>query len=134
MLSPTFEKEREALDRLLASGALARSPNLEKILVYLCHKHFAGESQGIKEFHIATEVLGRSADFDPKRDSIVRVEMHRLRRRLREHYEAHSGELPIRIPEKSYIPDFAPFETAIAPLAPQSIAVVPEVIDVRPRD
>ena len=34
------------------------------------------------------EALGRPADFDQKRDSIVRVEAHRLRKRLREYYEA----------------------------------------------
>ena len=99
--------EREALDRLLASGVLARSPNLEKILVYLCTKYFDGESMSIKEYHIATEALGRAESFDPKKDSIVRVEIHRLRRRLREYYESVPAEsLCIVIPEKAYVPEF----------------------------
>ena len=105
----THQAEREALARLLASGIFTRASNLEKMTVYLCHKHFEGEAGLIKEYHVATEALGRSGDFDPKKDSIVRVELHRLRRRLREYYEAHPDE-PIRIsiPEKSYSPEFQP--------------------------
>jgi hypothetical protein len=99
-------EEREALSRLLASGCLERSPNLERILVYLCNKYFDGEAGEIKEYHIATEVLGRPADFDPKQNSIVRVEMHRLRRRLREYYDGRKEPVQIVLPEKSYIPEF----------------------------
>ena len=35
-----------------------RSPNLEKILAYLCGQYFAGKGQLIKEYSIATDVLG----------------------------------------------------------------------------
>ena len=80
-------------------------------MVYLCNKHFEGGSSLIKEYHVATEALGRSEDFDPKKDSIVRVEMHRLRKRLREYYESAEDEpVWILIPEKSYYPEFRPRE------------------------
>jgi hypothetical protein len=61
----------------------------------------------VKEFHLATEVLGRPLTFDPKKDSIVRVELHRLRKRLKDYYDKTPGE-PVRIllPEKSYVPEF----------------------------
>ncbi len=100
-------REREALRRLLESGAFSRAPNLEKILVYLCEKYFNGEGNQVKEFHIATEVLSRPETFDPKKDSIVRVEIHRLRKRLKDYYEKTPDE-PVRIlfPEKSYLPEF----------------------------
>lgn len=113
-----FELERAALDRLLQTGIFDRSPNLEKILRYLSQKRFDGESAGIKEFHIATEALGRLADFDPKRDSIVRVEMHRLRKRLRDHYAGLGASEPIilDIPDKSYQLEFRQKETAPAPV------------------
>jgi len=104
------ERERDALRTLLGSPEISRSPNLTKILSYLCEKYFAGESAQVKEYHIALEALGRPADFDQKKDSIVRVEMHRLRRRLKEHYERSGPDpnsgLQILIPEKSYIPSF----------------------------
>ena len=102
------DTEREALNSLLASGVFSRSPNLEKILVYLSGKYFAGQANLIKEYHVATEALGRAESFDPKKDSIVRVEMHRLRRRLREHYASApaSESLCIEVPEKSYMVEF----------------------------
>ncbi|BDC49853.1 hypothetical protein F183_A21690 [Bryobacterales bacterium F-183] len=100
-------REKEALSRILASGEFSRAPNLERILVYLCQKSFDGEGGHVKEFHLATEVLGRPVTFDPKKDSIVRVEMHRLRKRLRDYYD-RTPEEPVRIllPEKSYVPEF----------------------------
>ncbi len=103
-----FPTERQALETLLASGEFHRSPNLEKILRYLCHQYFQGKGNLVKEYSIATEALDRKEDFDPKRDSIVRVEMHRLRRRLKDYYASKGAANPIRItlPDKSYIPEF----------------------------
>ena len=117
-------REREALGRLLASGAFSRAPNLEKILVYLCEKHFAGDSQQVKEFHLATEVLGRPGSFDPKKDSIVRVELHRLRKRLKDYYEKTPAE-PIRIllPEKTYAPEFQ----VLLPRSAPALTLLPKV-------
>lgn len=113
-----FPMERQALERLLASGEFHRSPNLEKILSYLCHQYFQGKGNLVKEYTIAIEALDRKEDFDPKRDSIVRVEMHRLRRRLKEYYSSKGAANAIRInlPEKSYIPEFVTVATvAIEP-------------------
>lgn len=140
-----FIRERQLLAHLLESGEFSRSPNLEKIIVYLCEKYFAGESGSIKEYHLATEVLGRPESFDPKRDSIVRVELHRLRRRLREvAAKANSGYL--LLPEKSYTPEFVlPEEPPSAPAVPAAQEPVtavelippaplsPEVIALAPR-
>lgn len=128
--------DREALARLIASGVFARSPNLEKILLYLCNNYFAGRSSLLKEYHIATEALGRSEDFDPKKDSIVRVEMHRLRKRLKEYYAAADPKVePVRItiPEKSYIPDFQNVKQvstdAVAMVAEAAVSSLPAVAD-----
>lgn len=103
-----YRLERDAVARLFASGEFHRSPNLGKILHHLCDQYFLGKSQLIKEYSIATEALGRKADFDPKRDAIVRVEMHRLRKRLKEYYGSRGSAETLRIhfPEKSYIPEF----------------------------
>ncbi len=117
LTTPPLESQQEAVARFLASGEFSRSPNLEKIFRYLTHEYFSGRSGEIKEFTIATEALGRGVDFDPKRDSIVRVEMHRLRRRLREYYARAAGTEPILIglPEKSYVPEFS-YANGAAPL------------------
>ena len=113
--SGTYEREREALQALLSSPEISRSPNLTRILNYLCGKYFAGESAEVKEYHVALEALGRPADFDQKKDSIVRVEMHRLRRRLKEYHERnHTTGIQLLIPEKSYIPTFIDLNAATA--------------------
>lgn len=39
----------------------------------------AGLGRKSKEYTIGVDALGRGADFDPKKDSIVRVQFHRLR-------------------------------------------------------
>lgn len=111
----TYEREQAALQALLQSPEISRSPNLTRILTYLCGKYFAGEGDQIKEYHVALEALGRPADFDQKKDSIVRVEMHRLRRRLREYHERNgTSGIQLLIPEKSYIPTFQRLDATTA--------------------
>jgi hypothetical protein len=100
--------EKSEVTRLLASGIFNRAPNLVQILSYICSKYFEGASEEIKEYNIAVEALGRPVDFDQKRDSIVRVEAHRLRKRLREYYENEGAGHPcqIEIPPGQYAPRF----------------------------
>lgn len=101
-------EEREAYEQLLASGLLQRAPNLERLLRYVCGKYFDGAVEQIKEYNVAVEALGRPASFDQKKDSIVRVEAHRLRKRLREYYASDGSHLPVEIvlPEGGYVPEF----------------------------
>lgn len=100
--------QQAELEAVLASGIFARAPSLAQFLSYICKKHFAGESHVIKETNIAIEALGRTEGFDPKKDSIVRVEAHRLRKRLKQYYEADgaSHELRIEVPLGGYCPAF----------------------------
>jgi hypothetical protein len=65
---------------------------MRTLLVYLWEHR--GES--ISEYAIATEALGRSPDFDPKLDSTVRVQVARLRTKLKEFYET-GGAFPLRL-------------------------------------
>jgi hypothetical protein len=100
--------EREALDRVLRSEVFNRAPNLVLFLRYVCEMQLLGRPDAIKEYNIAVEALGRGSDFDQKRDSIVRVEAHRLRKRLGEYYQTVGADEPIRIllPPGSYVPVF----------------------------
>src|SRR5208283_1019524 len=93
---------------VLASGIFGRAPNLVQILTYICAKYFEGSQEAIKEYNIAVEALGRPADFDQKRDSIVRVEAHRLRKRLKQFYEGDGSSHAVRIeiPQGQYAPRF----------------------------
>ena len=101
--------EAAELERVLASKAFSRAPTLCRILAYLCQQSFNHTVPGaFKEYSIAVEGLGRKPDFDPLDDSIVRVEVSRLRKRLQEYYrtEGVSNPIQIHLPEIGYAPRF----------------------------
>jgi hypothetical protein len=110
--SALSEKEREELRVTLRSGIFAKAPRQAKLLEYVCNEYFEGRSEQIKEYNLATEVLGRTADFDQNRDAIVRVEIHRLRHKLKEYYEGEGAghTLRIVIDPGHYVPRFVPQE------------------------
>jgi len=118
-----YRQEKHELDAILASGILNRAPNLEHLLTYVCAKYFEGTAEQIKEYNIAVEALGRPADFDQKRDSIVRVEAHRLRKRLRSYYEADGADHVIRIdiPPGQYAPRFLPADALLPSLSTETL-------------
>ena len=92
-----FIEEKAELKRVLASPSFAKSPNLSRLLEYLCNKHLEGAGQDLNEYSIAVEALGRAPDFDPGMSSIVRVEAHRLREKLNKYYEAEGADDSLRI-------------------------------------
>jgi hypothetical protein len=105
--SKLIESERAEWEAVLA--ALTRTPRLEKLLRYLGELYFQNRISEITEFQIAIEVFGRSEKlFDASRDSIARVEAYRLRKRLKEFYEADGKDhsTAISIPAGSYVPSF----------------------------
>lgn len=106
--STTFERERLELEALLASGIFSKASGVAQLLIYVCNKYFEGAAEEIKEYNIGVAALGRPPEFDQKKDSIVRVEAHRLRKRLREYYETEgaSHEIHIVLPPGQYVPEF----------------------------
>ena len=105
--SHSADSERAELQTVLAD--LARTPRLAKLLGYVADKYFEGKPEEIVEYNIATEVFGRSkTTFDSYKDSIARVEAHRLRKRLREYYETEGKdhEIQISLPSGRYVPTF----------------------------
>jgi hypothetical protein len=110
--SPSEREARAELSSVLASPAFVRSPRMAKLLEYLCAKYLEGQTDQLKEYSIAVEVLGRPDSFNPAEDAIARVEVHRLRRKLREYYEVEGAGSTLRIviPSGNYAPMFVPFE------------------------
>ena len=113
---------------------------LQRFLRLAVEHKLAGETDPLKEYTVGRDAFDRGADYDPRVDSIVRVEAQRLRRKLREYYSTASAEpVVIRIPPGSYVPEFtrgdqAPAEihtepaSAAAPTAPPdpyTVAVLP---------
>ena len=82
--------------------------NITRLLQYICEESFQGRGDQIKEYAIATEALGRRPNFDPQTDTIVRVTVHSLRKRLLEVYQNEGAERPMRlfIPPGHYTPSF----------------------------
>lgn len=100
------EEERQEIEILVER--FSRSPRIVKLLTHICDKYFAGESDQLNELHIAVDVFGRPPDFDRSHDAIARVEAHRLRKKLRDFYEAEGRGRPVQVslPPGSYIPVF----------------------------
>lgn len=98
----------EQISRLVGSHALHGSESLCKLLRYLAKHAVDHPGTPIKEFQIATEVFGRSADFDPQLDSMVRVQAGRLRSKLTEYYGSDGVEDPIvvELPKGTYVLSF----------------------------
>src|SRR5271163_4461961 len=89
--------ERAALQAVLASPILKKRPRLASLLEYICERYFEGHTDAIKEYSIATDVFRRPQSFDQATDSIVRVEVFRLRKKLREFYDGEGADQPIEI-------------------------------------
>ena len=95
----------QQVERLTKSHSLHSSESLCKLLRYLAEHSLDHPGVALKEYQIATEVLGRPAVFDPQSDSTVRVQAGRLRVKLAEYY-AHEGAddpIVVEIPKGSYV-------------------------------
>jgi Malectin domain len=107
---PDIHREalRSALTAVLTSRTFSKTPRLAALLDYLGTRYLQGDMESIKEYNIATDVFGRAADFDQASDAIVRVEMHRLRKKLKEFYAGEGAEQAIEIVIQSghYFPEF----------------------------
>jgi serine/threonine-protein kinase len=105
------------LDKVLASEAFRGSGRSTKLLRFLMEHVNRGESEQLKEYSLGADALGRGPSFDPRVDSIVRVEVSRLRSRLDQYYSREGREDPLIIvlPKGSYVPRW---ETRVADSAP----------------
>ncbi len=105
-----LSQEKEELEQVLNSGIFSKAPAQAKLLKYICDEYFNGRADRIKEYALATDVFGRAADFDQNQDAIVRVEAHRLRKRLKDYYDREGAGHAIRIVLEPghYVPRFVP--------------------------
>ena len=95
------------LDAICASGAFRHSPQQQRLLRHLVAKLAAGDLGSLREIPLGIEVFRRpAAQFDPRKDPIVRVEAGRLRERLARYYalEGERSAVEIVVPIGSYIP------------------------------
>jgi hypothetical protein len=90
--------------RIVNSDVLRGSESLCHLLEYLASHSVDEQASSVKEYQIATEVFGRTPDFDPRLDSTVRVQTSRLRAKLAEFYAGPGAQdsVIIEIPRGAY--------------------------------
>ncbi|MEW5977566.1 MAG: hypothetical protein AB1898_17370 [Acidobacteriota bacterium] len=108
-LQPTPEERRAELEKVLNSQVLHGAEILKSFLRFVVSKSLEGQEDEVKEYTIAAEVFGRKKGYDPRIDSLVRVQATRLRTKLEEYYasEGQSDRVQIALPKGHYIPAFA---------------------------
>src|SRR5215470_1473196 len=105
---------REQVDRLIQSKTFHTSEAHRKLLQYLAERTLAGDADRLKEYTVALEAFGKPPSYDPKHDSIVRLQMGRLRQKLAVYYqaEANGDSVLVTIPKGAFK---LAFESNIAP-------------------
>ncbi len=100
------QRIRAQIERMSATPLFAHAGRMVALLRYLVEAELAGEGDALNQSRIAIDVLGRDAHFDPTLDSIVRVEMGRLRSKLVEFYatEGAADDVLVGLPKGRYRP------------------------------
>jgi hypothetical protein len=127
---------RAQVERLLASKTFEGSEVHRRLLHYLCEKSLSGEADRLKEYTIGIEAFGKPQSYDPKQDSIVRLQVGRLRQKLAVYYQSEASGDPIlvTVPKGAFklnfeapAPELAPVRKAWSPkwlAAALSVAVL----------
>jgi Tfp pilus assembly protein PilF len=105
---PGPDSVREHLATVVRSAPFARSNRLQRFLAFIVECELSDRRRDIQEYTIGLEVFDRGESFDPRSDSIVRVEARRLRKRLKQYYAGEGRREPVRIvmPQRGYLPSF----------------------------
>ncbi len=100
----------DALARITSSVEFEKAYRLRQLLEHLVNKQLAGEEGDLKGYNIGLDVFEKGKRFDPDTDTIVRVQMVRLRRMLEHYYLTHGKEeqIIIEIPKGRYVPAYRP--------------------------
>jgi TolB-like protein/Tfp pilus assembly protein PilF len=126
VLEPSGDEIRAACERIVASQGFRNSDRMVRFLRFVVEKTLAGAEGDLKEYLLGVEVFDRSESFDPKLDTIVRVEARRLRKKLKEYYDGEGAAERVRIdiPGPGYVPSIAGL--------PDPLAAEPAAKDYRP--
>ncbi|HYO84767.1 MAG TPA: hypothetical protein VES20_25420 [Bryobacteraceae bacterium] len=94
------------LDKILSSSTFIRSKRLGRFLRFTVEQFLDGRQSALKEYLVGVEVFNKLESFDPRIDSIVRVEARRLRSKLERYYltEGRDDAIVIQFRKGSYVP------------------------------
>jgi hypothetical protein len=89
------EEKRAEVEKILQSEVFRGSESLRKLLRFLADRSLAGEAENLKEYAVGLDAFGKPADYDPRHDSVVRIQAGRLRQKLSEYYLTDGKHDPI---------------------------------------
>jgi hypothetical protein len=122
--SPSRESLDEHIQRLLNSPQFVRAETQRRLLEYLWNHR----SENLSEYALATEALGRKADFDSTADASVRVHISRLRRKLKDYYQEIGEPETLVIPTGTHQLVVSDMPAALEPEL-RNITALPETSD-----
>jgi len=96
-MSVEVEDMRAQVGRLIQSKTFETSEVHRRLLQYLAEKSISGEADRMKENTIGLEAFGKPPTYDPKQDSIVRLQAGRLRQKLAAYYQTEAAGDTIRV-------------------------------------
>jgi hypothetical protein len=105
-----------AVGRIRSSRTMSGCNRLVQLLNFIVGATLKGEAGFLKETTIGVAVFGRSPDYDPKVDTIVRSQAWRLRAKLKKYYasEGMDDDLTIDLPLGHYVPVFSARQQPVA--------------------
>jgi TolB-like protein len=107
-MAPAPDEVRQQLARIVASPGFVNAGRMSSFLAYIVEQALQGHADRVKEYAIGVDVFGRGEGYDPRIDSIVRVEARRLREKLGEYYAGPGARdaVVIELRRGSYVPTF----------------------------
>ena len=104
------EDIRAQVGRLIHSKTFETSDVHRRLLQYLAEKSISGDADRLKEYTIGLEAFGKPPTYDPKHDSIVRLQAGRLRQKLEAYYQAEAAGDAVRVsmPKGAFKLNFEP--------------------------
>lgn len=97
----TLEDMPGIINDVRESRCFGRSTRQMKLFEYLLKNALEGTSSDVTQYSVAFDILNRPSSFDPATDSIVRVELHRLRANL-VIYNNSASDYNITVPSASF--------------------------------
>ena len=130
-----FSKEAidEQLQKIMLDPLFMDSGILKNFLVFIVDETLKGNSNRLKEYTIAVNVLDKPPTFRPKDSGIVRIHAGRLRRALSRYYCENGilDSIRISIPKGGYVPVFADndYEPKVDPVGKCTVLAVAPFMD-----
>lgn len=123
---PEIEERRALIDRILASRPFETAARLRDLLRYLSERSESEEP--IREDQIGVAVFGRPAGYDTSHDTLVRVQISHLRKKLQQYFEDEGRHeaWEIVIPKGNYTLSFHALNPEVGvELAPAPVPAEP---------